>query len=79
MFEENAESFLWTCDDCQLVVEFPPVDFYRSLAELKNRGWRMRMVGEHEGWMNYCGKCQRKRTATNITDFLNRKPRANRV
>src|SRR5438105_4962749 len=52
-FEETSESFIWTCDDCQLVAEFPPLDFYRSLAELKARGWRMRMVGEREGWMNY--------------------------
>jgi hypothetical protein len=72
-FEETPEAFIWRCDDCQLVAEFVPHDFYRSLAELKARGWRMCMVGEREGWMNYCGKCWRKRARANVTEFLNRK------
>jgi hypothetical protein len=72
-FFEDDESFNWVCDDCQLQVSFPNVDFYRWLAELQARGWRMRMVGEREGWMNYCSKCWRKRAATNVEDFLNRK------
>jgi hypothetical protein len=31
-FEENAESFLWCCDNCALVAEFPSVDFWRALT-----------------------------------------------
>jgi hypothetical protein len=78
MFEENQSAFVWTCDDCQLVAEFVPFDFHRSLAELKARGWRMCMIGEREGWANYCGRCWRKRNAGGAVAFLDRKSRGSR-
>jgi hypothetical protein len=78
-FEENDESFLWRCDGCGLAAEFPSVDFYRSLSELKNRGWRIvpeRDPEEGRAWTHYCSRCWRKRAAGNVADFLNRKAKA---
>jgi hypothetical protein len=68
-FEENDESFLWRCNGCGLVADFPPLDFWRALSELKARGWKIERDRE-EGWIHYCRKCRPK---TNVADFLNRK------
>jgi hypothetical protein len=74
-FEENDESFLWRCNGCGLVAEFPPLDFWRALSELKARGWKIDRDPEEGGcWLHYCRKC-RTRSASNVA-FLDRKPRA---
>jgi hypothetical protein len=73
MFEENDESFLWRCDSCGLVADFPPHDFWRALSELKARGWQIARDRE-EGWIHYCRRCRPKKT--NVADFLNRKAKA---
>jgi hypothetical protein len=77
MFQENSESFLWTCDDCAHVAEFPPLDFWRALSELKARHWQI--IRTEDGWQHLCSRCRGKKSgASNIADFLDRKPRASR-
>jgi hypothetical protein len=75
-FEENDQSFIWTCNGCGHVAEFPPLDFYRSLSELKARGWKIERDREERDWLHYCRKCWKAQAATNVTEFLNRKAKA---
>jgi Fe2+ or Zn2+ uptake regulation protein len=75
-FEENPESFLWTCDVCGLVADLPPHDFWRALSELKARRWQITRT--EDGWQHLCSRCRGKKSATNIAGFLDRKPRASR-
>jgi hypothetical protein len=77
-FEESPDASIWRCDTCGLVADFPPHDFYRSLSELKARGWRIERDRENRQWVHYCGKCWRAQGASNIAEFLDRKPRASR-
>ena len=71
MFEETESEFIWRCDECGLIASFVPLDFYRSLSELKARGWSI--ARDREGqWTHRCRKCRPK---TNVADFLNRKAR----
>jgi hypothetical protein len=72
-FEENDQSFIWQCNSCGHVAEFPPLDFYRSLSELKARGWRIERDREERDWIHYCRRCWKAQAATNVTDFLARK------
>jgi hypothetical protein len=72
-FEENDQSFIWTCNGCGHVAEFPPLDFWRALSELKARGWKIERDREEGDWIHYCRRC-RPKAATNIAEFLNRKP-----
>jgi hypothetical protein len=61
-FEETKEGFFWTCNHCGVVAEFPPFDFWRALAELKARGWRIERDEEGGGygdWAHYCAKCRK--------------------
>jgi hypothetical protein len=72
-FEETDDAFIWQCDNCQLQVEFPSLDFYRSVAELKNRNWQFTREREG-GWTHLCSRCRPKRT--NVAEFLARKATA---
>jgi hypothetical protein len=47
MFEETQSEFIWFCDGCGLAAAFPNLDFYRSVAESKNRNWLI--TREREG------------------------------
>jgi hypothetical protein len=72
-FEETDDAFIWQCNGCGHVAEFPPHDFWRALSELKAWGWKIERDREEGGsWLHYCRKCRRK-SATNIADFLDRK------
>ena len=67
-FGEYEDCFVWTCDGCSQEAIFPIGDFWRSLGELKARGWR---VGrDDEGRDHRCSKCRKKETS-----FLDRKPK----
>jgi hypothetical protein len=62
-FTETKEGFEWRCDRCGLVAEFPPLDFWRAVSELKHRGWQFDRYDEPEGrggWTHWCAKCERK-------------------
>jgi hypothetical protein len=73
MFEETDDAFIWSCDTCGLVAEFIPLDFYRSLSELKNRGWSI--ARDREGqWTHRCRRCRKKTESSTVAEFLNRKP-----
>jgi hypothetical protein len=71
-FEEDADSFKWTCDNCGLDADFASIaDFYRCVGELKARGWQFSK--DRDGyWGHLCSKCRPKKTST--VEFLNRKP-----
>jgi hypothetical protein len=80
--EETEHEFIWHCDDCNIVAKFPRDDFWSALAELKMRNWKItkeREGREDHGWSHLCGKCRRKSSQSNVAEFLNRKPRSNRV
>jgi len=68
MFNEDETSFIWSCDGCGLAVEFPNLDFYRSVGDLKN--WQFTREREG-GWGHLCSKCRPKRTT--VAEFLARK------
>jgi hypothetical protein len=57
-FEETKQGFFWTCNTCGLVAEFPPLDFWRALGELKARGWRIERDSDGD-WVHYCSKCKK--------------------
>jgi hypothetical protein len=73
-FEENSESFIWTCDDCGRTASFPGYEFWHALSELKARCWRITRNRDGE-WEHTCSQCSRK-APTNVKDFLARKGRA---
>jgi hypothetical protein len=73
VFEEDDQSFRWTCDNCGLVAVFPNHEFYRSLGEIKARNWKITWM--EDGWRHLCSKC-RKSKSVNVTEFLNRKSKS---
>ena len=82
-FEENSESFIWRCDTCGRVADFPPGNFWGALAELKARNWRIARRDEGTEdvcWVHYCSRCRKKSVgaATNVAEFLNRTSRGSR-
>jgi hypothetical protein len=79
-FEDTSDAFIWRCDGCDKIAEFPAHDFWRAVAELKARNWKFTRDAqgtEYDCWMHLCSKC-RPKAATNVADFLARKPRASR-
>jgi predicted RNA-binding Zn-ribbon protein involved in translation (DUF1610 family) len=56
-FEEFDDAFVWRCDECKQSAIFPPGDFWRALAELKSRGWRIDRG--QDGWGHYCPRCKK--------------------
>jgi hypothetical protein len=68
-FDESKDGFVWQCDRCGLVAEFPPVGFWRALDELKARGWRMTREDGEDGycWTHHCGRC--RKTGAEILDM----------
>ena len=67
--EEFNDAFVWSCNGCGLTAEFPPENFYRCVAELKHRGWRI--TRDRNEWVHQCGRCVRKE---NVVSVLDRKP-----
>jgi Fe2+ or Zn2+ uptake regulation protein len=66
-FEEFEDAFVWRCDDCGLVAEFPPRDFWRCKDEIKARGWRFER--EEGTWWHKCARCAKKNeNAANVLD-----------
>jgi hypothetical protein len=72
---EEDNGFIWRCDDCGRTASFPRYEFWHALSELKARSWRFARNRDGE-WEHTCSKCSRKQAATNITEFLNRKAKA---
>jgi hypothetical protein len=60
-FEESEEGFVWRCNTCGVLAEFPPFDFWRALSELKMRGWRIERDDREQwgDWSHYCAKCRK--------------------
>ena len=72
-FEEFQDCFVWRCDDCGLVVEFPPRDFWGCKDEIRARGWRF--FREEGTWFHSCARCTKKNENVNV---LAMKPGARR-
>jgi hypothetical protein len=74
--DDTSDGFIFSCDGCGKVAEFPGFDFWRAVAELKARNWKFTPEGrgtEDFCWTHLCSRCRPKSKAGNVA-FLDRKP-----